>query len=230
MITGRQIRAARGLLGWDAATLAKKSGIARETISRIETDMVQPQEKSLARILSAFNDESVEFTDNSGVRMKPQNVDTLQDTHGFTRFFDIVYEHMRDHGGTICVSGVDERLFSKYRLNTDLHRARMAELARTREDYDMRILVEEDDTDFAAANYARYRWTPKRHFSSTAFYVFGPYLALISFDHQPPPLIILIKSAAFGDAYRNAFEVAWHNAILPESPRGMKKKKSKNEK
>ncbi|MBP7253233.1 MAG: hypothetical protein KBA75_07100, partial [Alphaproteobacteria bacterium] len=46
-------------------------------------------------------------------------------------------------------------------------------------------------------------------------YVFGTSLAVSSFDNQPPTLIILINSAAFADAYRNAFDIAWNNAIIP---------------
>ena len=42
MITGRQIRAARGLVDWSAATLADKAGLTRETVSKIEDETVQP--------------------------------------------------------------------------------------------------------------------------------------------------------------------------------------------
>jgi transcriptional regulator with XRE-family HTH domain len=220
MITGRQVRAARALLDWDSATLADKAGLTRQTVSRIESDVVQPQEGTLARLMQAFGEGGIEFTDNSGVRLKPQSVEVLSDTAGFTRFYDYVYEEVRRHGGAICVSGVDEKLFSKYRLNPEIHRERMRALCAERSDIRMRILVEEGDLNFVASAYASYRWQPKKYFSKAAFYVFGSSLALISFDHQPPPLIILIKSAAFADAYRNAFDIAWDNAIDPPASGG----------
>ena len=215
MITGRQIRAARALLNWDSSILAEKAGLTRQTVSRIESDVVQPQENTLARIMQAFGEGGIEFTDNSGVRLKPQSVEVLSDTAGFTRFYDFVYEEISRHGGIVCVSGVDEKLFSKYRLNPEMHRERMRALCQTRDDIRMRILVEEGDYNFVASSYATYRWQPKKHFSKAAFYVFGGALALISFDSQPPPQIIIIKSAAFADAYRNAFDIAWENAIEP---------------
>ncbi|MBP7253709.1 MAG: helix-turn-helix transcriptional regulator [Alphaproteobacteria bacterium] len=215
MITGRQIRAARALLDWDSAELAFKTGLTRQTISRIEADIVQPQEGTLSRILMAFSESGLEFTDNSGVRLKPQSVEVLSDTGGFASFYDYVYEEIKHHGGTVCVSGVDEKLFAKYRLNPEMHRERMRALCQERSDIQMRILVEEGDLNFVASSYATYRWQPRKHFSKAAFYVFGSSLALISFDNQPPPLIILIKSAAFADAYRNAFDIAWNNAIIP---------------
>lgn len=215
MITGRQIRAARALLDWDSSVLAEKAGLTRQTVSRIESDVVQPQENTLSRIMLAFSESGIEFTDNCGVRLKPQSVEVLSDTSGFSRFYEYVYEEISRHGGMVCVSGVDEKLFSKYRLNPEIHRERMKELCSHRKDIHMRILVEEGDYNFAASSYATYRWQPKKHFSKAAFYVFGSSLALISFDNQPPPLIILIKSAAFADAYRSSFDIAWNNALIP---------------
>ena len=215
MITGRQIRAARALLDWDSSALAFKSGLTRQTISRIEADIVQPQENTLARLMLAFSENGVEFTDNSGVRLKPQSVEVLVDTAGFTQFYDTVYEETSRQGGVVCVSGVDEKLFSKYRLNPEVHRERMRELCKKRGDIEMRILVEEGDYNFVASQYADYRWQPKEYFSKAAFYVFGSCLALISFDNPTPPLIILIKSAAFAEAYRSSFEIAWNHAIIP---------------
>src|SRR5277367_4877107 len=99
MITGRQIQAARALLGWEATDLATKSGLSRETISKIENSHVQPHEKTLTSIFRAFNENGIEFTDNSGVRLKPQNVEALVGSAGFTRFYEIVHEHLSKHGG-----------------------------------------------------------------------------------------------------------------------------------
>jgi transcriptional regulator with XRE-family HTH domain len=44
MITPRQIRAARALLGLDAAELADRAGLTRATVTNIENSGVQPRE------------------------------------------------------------------------------------------------------------------------------------------------------------------------------------------
>src|ERR1700734_3009507 len=111
MITGRQIRAARGLLGWDATDLAAKADLTRETVSKIENEAVQPHEKTLASIERVFDENGVEFTDNSGVRLKPQGVEILIGQAGLQKFFDGVYEYARKYGGTIVQLGIDENLF-----------------------------------------------------------------------------------------------------------------------
>ena len=139
----------------------------------------------------------------------------------------MVYEDVHQYGGHVCVNNVDEKLFSKYRLNAAMHRQRMAELAKLRKDFRTEILIEEGDHNFAASGYADYRWIPKSYFSRAVFYIFGPYLVLISFDHQPPPPNILIKSAAFADAYRHAFDIRWSNAVKPPTQKGKSAKRGR---
>ena len=86
MITGRQIRAARGLLKWSAISLAEKAGLTRETINKIEDEIVQPREGTVTDIIRVFDESGVEFTDNSGVRLKPQGVEVLIGKQGLCEF------------------------------------------------------------------------------------------------------------------------------------------------
>jgi len=216
MITGRQIRAARALLGWDATDLAEKAGLTRETVSKVENDSVHAREDTLAKMLRVFSQNDVELTDNSGVRLKPQSVEIFEGTSGFFAFYSYVYDYLVQYGGDVCVSGVDEKLFVKYQGDfSDIHMKRMAELAEKHKEFMMHILVQEGDYNFVASNYAKYKWQSKKHFSATPFYVFGNQLALISFTHEPAPLVILIKSSCFAEAYRHSFDLAWDGAQIP---------------
>lgn len=64
MITGPQIRAARGLLGWSAREAAERSGLSLPTIQRLERDAgVSPkaQARTLADLKRAFEEAGVEF-------------------------------------------------------------------------------------------------------------------------------------------------------------------------
>lgn len=217
MITGRQIRAARALLDWDAEDLAEKAKLSRDTVFNIEKGAVQARGGSMEKIVQAFAGNGVEFTDN-GVRARPTSVDTFEGRDGFVRFFDQMYEHIRPRGGEICVSGVDERLFVKYQGGfADVHMKRMAELAKQKPSLKMRILIAEGDNNFVASSYASYRWQPREQFSPTSFYVFGDCLALISFTYEPAPLVVLIKSAAFAEAYKHSFNLAWSLSVEPKT-------------
>ena len=50
MISGRQIRAARGLLDMSQEELAKSAGLTPQAIRKIEDGTVQPREGSMADI------------------------------------------------------------------------------------------------------------------------------------------------------------------------------------
>jgi len=75
MIGGAQIRAGRALLNWSAAELAKRSGVTRFTIQRLEQhDAVPPsRSQTLEDIQRALEAAGVEFigtpVDRPGVRL-----------------------------------------------------------------------------------------------------------------------------------------------------------------
>lgn len=221
LITRRQIKAARSLLEWDAEVLANKAGLSRDTVFNIESGRTQARESSLHEIARVFDENGVEFTDNEGVKFKPKNIVTYEGQERFSEYYDFVYNYLHANGGDVCIGGVDNQYFSQYRPDRAMHRARMAALVKERKDVRVRILVKEGDERLFGAAYAEYRWQPKEYFYPTSYYAFGEYLALISFANEPPPLVVMIKSVAFAEAYRQLFNFAWDNAVeVPASMRG----------
>ena len=211
-----QIRAALGLLKWENETLAKACGVTPQSISNIKRGVTRPQPRILSSIRNVFEKHGVEFLENSGVRLKAEGVEILQGTDGFRKFYDLIYDRVSHDGGIICVSGVDENLFAKYQKGFgENHMERMTKLVRARKDIRMRILVREGDTNLIATSYATYRWQNPESFSPTAFYVFGDYLGLISFEGENAPKVILIHSAIFAEAYRRQFSAHWRSAVTP---------------
>jgi len=215
MITVPQIRGARGLLGWDAGDLAKKTGLTRATLSNIENDNVQAREATMKIIARVFDESGIEFTENEGVKFKPQGMEIYEGKDRFDEFYDFIYEHLKRNGGNICIYGHNGRIFSKYRKDPDLHRKRMMELREERQDFSVRTLQEEGDDFMPNAAFSEYRWQKKEYFPPTSYYVFGSCVALISFEGTTPPFVILIKSALFAEAYRRSFDFAWSLAEVP---------------
>jgi hypothetical protein len=143
-------------------------------------------------------------------------METFEGREGFVRFFETVHHYLETYGGEICVGGVDESLFVKYQGDyANQHMDKMLEITQKNSNINMRILIEEGDKNFVASHYATYKWLPKKYFLPTAMYVFGENLALISFTHDPAPLVILIQSAAFAEAYRHSFNMLWEMASNP---------------
>lgn len=75
MITGLQIRAARGALGWSASQLAEKAGVALRTIARFEeTDGIPPSRtNTLVDVVKTLEAAGIEFIgtpdDGPGIRL-----------------------------------------------------------------------------------------------------------------------------------------------------------------
>jgi DNA-binding XRE family transcriptional regulator len=203
------------------AELADLAGVTRETLSDWETDTVTPRKATAEAVRAVLHGKGIEFLDYDGVRRRPDGIDILQGQEGFEQFYDRVYLHVKHHGGSICVSGVDEALFAKHHgpEHSRAHLERMTALCQSRHDISFKILIKEGDANFLASTYATYRWQPREHFSPTPFYLFGDRLALITFDADPAPKILLIRSAVFADAYRKQFQIAWEAAKDPPQKR-----------
>ena len=214
MLTPRQIRAARGLLGWEATELGKLTHLSRETIANIESGRTQAREGSLERIAKAFQEGGVEFLPNEGVRIKPEGLEIYEGAERFNQFYDFLYEHVKTHGGDICLNITDEPLIGKYRTNSATHYIRMQDLKDRNIIKSFRILA--NKSNFATQyNYNTYKWQPETSISPTAFYTFGDCLALISFTHDPAPYVVVLQSPPLAASYRQAFDIAWGAAKEP---------------
>jgi len=70
-VTSAHVRAARGLLKWTVRDLAERSGVHRNTITKIEADQAK-HEPTIAAVLRALEVAGVEFLngDAPGVRLR----------------------------------------------------------------------------------------------------------------------------------------------------------------
>jgi DNA-binding XRE family transcriptional regulator len=205
-VKGRQIRAARALLGWQSTFLAEKVGLARETISKIEDESVQPRAKNLADIVRVFDENGIEFIDNLGVRFKPRRLEVYEGDAGFREFIDDLYAFAQSTHAEICVSGVDETAFIHHLGQTfaDQHVARMTALG----DVTVRCLICEGDTDVFCDSFNEYRWAPSSLFSAVPFYVYGKKFAVVIFEDNQV-MVVVIDSEPVAKAYRKQFELIW---------------------
>jgi len=92
MITGRQIRAARALLGIDIVDLAEAAGITRNTLAAIEQAARQPHKASLTRVVRVLTERGIEFTAGDGVRMRSTGIEVFEGPERFDAFYDFLYE------------------------------------------------------------------------------------------------------------------------------------------
>lgn len=220
LITTDQIRAARALLNWSQAELAKYSGLARPTIVKIETETQAPELKSLEKIISAFQTAGVEFGLDESVSRKNQDVKIYRGIDEFPKFFEELYNHVKASGGMIVVSNVDERKWVGAQGNffTSTYAKNMTAI---RDKIDFRILIREGDDYMPASPYATYRWVPEEHFATVPFHVYDDRFSIFLFLDEP--IILSVRDRAAADIYREKFLYQWKNALsIPKA----KKKKS----
>jgi transcriptional regulator with XRE-family HTH domain len=210
MITGKQIRAARVLLDWDAEDLAEKAGLNRETVFNIERGTVQARPGSLEKIVKAFNDHRVEFLDDQGVRFRPEDVLVISGVMGIDRFSDLVYGFTKTEGGVIRQMGIEETAFGRCAPEVAAaHRKRMSELVRVKKNIKIRAILKDGDNNFENTDYAEFRWYPQHVPPPVPYYIFGDTVCIFAFEADPSPKIILITSPAISLAYVTQFDAVW---------------------
>jgi transcriptional regulator with XRE-family HTH domain len=215
MITQRQIRAARALLGWDAADLALKAGLTRATLSNIENDLVQARAGTIEKIMKVFESYNIEFIPDEGVKRRSDSITKLQGFKDFKFFMDQVYESATQQysingSKPICICNLDNSLFRKYMK--DYHVIHVERLKRI-EGLKIRSLASNiDDNHVKGASYLVYRYLKELKAVVAPFYVFGDKFALIDFDVDDPPKILLIHSPSLAQSYRNQFDIMWKYA------------------
>jgi DNA-binding XRE family transcriptional regulator len=219
MITGRQIRAARALLEWDAEDLATKAELSRDTIFNIENGKVQARGSSADKIVRAFNKNGLEFTDNSGVRLKPSGLETYEGDMANRTLLNDVYNTLRDTGGEVLISHVDEAMatesVSQEFLDKHLERLEKANIKE-------RMLVRKGDSNMITETIA-YRAIPEKYFVPTALFIYGDKLGLASWSGSKRSVII--HDALFAESARKLFNFVWDHAESLENPSKTKGKK-----
>lgn len=209
-ITTAQIRGARGLLDWSQAELSRRTGISTTSIGNIESGHTQARESTMQVIEKAFEGGGIEFVGREGLKLKSREVTMFQGERGFTDFFNLVYETVLKETPEILVSNVEEKSFLRWaEADAEQHMSRMQAVKGLK----CRVLLREGDVDFAAADYAEYRWLPQALFGSVPFYVFGKNLGILLLEGDP--VIIVIHYPAVADAYKLQFDVLWNMSKVP---------------
>ncbi len=200
------------MLDWSQGDLAAKSGLTTETIKNSERGHTQLRESTAKAIIDAFDMAGVEFTPNSGVRLRNQMIVTLEGDNANRILLDDVYRTLRDaEHKVVYVGGVKEEETIKgvdyQSLIEHLQRLKSAGITE-------KLLVEEGDTNYVAP-IGYYRWVPKNYFENVPIQIYGDKIAFL--DWGPPQKIIVITHKKLATALAKLFEFAWDKASLPLS-------------
>ncbi len=210
MISAAQLRAARGLLDWTRSELAKASGVSAETIKNIEHGIYAPQETTVGAIAKAFSEHNVEFTESDGVRKNANIIINYQGIADFRKYADDIYQVLLQNpkDRQILIFGNNDQEFLEALGDyAQIHMKRMSKL----ENLDFRALVLEG-MDVIVTKYIQYRRLENMAFA-IPFSVYSNRFDFIMYGRGDTyPRVVVIKSKAVADAYREQFEVFWKNS------------------
>ena len=213
MIDFRQIRAARALLNWSQAQLARAAGMATSSIKNIESESSSARKETLAQIHDAFDLNGIEFTHGTGVRLKNDIVAVYDGKRATTALLDSIYAHVQTSiEREVCIIGLDEA----FSVETDGAQVLANHIERlTKAGIRERILICEGDTRFLNGPEC-YRWLPRQYFTRNApIYIFGDRIAIHSGSLKRRTIII--ESRALAQHMRMVFTLLWDCASIAPS-------------
>lgn len=216
-ILANQMRSARAWLNWSRENLADKADVVVNTIAAIERGdgASEPNARTLAKIMRAFEEAGVELADDGGVRPRVSRVSYFTGKDGFRRFFDDIYETVRTHpNADVCIANVDELLFAKWLGDYEaVHIARMTTLAPTR----YKVLLKENDFHLRSSLYSEFRWLEANRFADVCIYLYGDKSAFIEFAVDSVSVTV-VDNMPVTRSLRRMFDASW----AASSPVGVK--------
>jgi transcriptional regulator with XRE-family HTH domain len=209
MISVRQMRAARALIGWKQSDIASASGLSLTAFNAIETEAASPRASTVAKIQQAYEESGVEFLPGDGLRMKAEtfNIRTLEGHDTVFGLLDDVFDTLKRTGEHMRWFGVSEDLMiRKYRSAHFNYFVKMKE-AGLREHC---LCGVEQKQFYAPPSVSDYRVLPQELMGNVDYGVYGMKLCIGTFTKKYR--VIIIEHEGIADAYRRQYDSFWKMA------------------
>jgi transcriptional regulator with XRE-family HTH domain len=208
VITSRQIRAARGLIGWTQTDLAESTGLSRSTIAAIEKEVSNPTLDIISRIGTVFENNQIEFLPQEGVRFRHPVIYQDELPEANRRLLEDIYTvstkfKFKTGVCDILIFGLQEedaqRSVGDY-LTEHIERLKGAGLRE-------KILCGPDTRTFVAPR-SWYRRLPELHASQNLIHVYGHKIAIVHW--RPKEFVIVIDNKLVANICRAMFYQLWN--------------------
>lgn len=203
MLTAAQLRAARGLLDWTRADLAKAANISPETIKNIEHGTFRPQEATTQTIIRAFAMRDIVFTEEEGVKRRRDTVTILNGDDCYLKTLEHVEMIMQGDASEILFMYVDNALSSEAVIEADLRLRKMG--------CKFRSLIEEGNS-YILYPLTEYRCLPRRFFNNEVHVVYKDRVATLINKREQ---MVIIRNGNIADTMRKSFEFIWAHCSQP---------------
>jgi transcriptional regulator with XRE-family HTH domain len=208
-ITSRQIRAARGLVGWTQSDLAEAAGVSRSTIAAIEkeTGKSNPTAEIIDRIRKVLENSEVEFLPQEGVRVRHPTIYEDDQPDANRRLLEDIYnvssQFKFDTGlSDILIYGLREEDAERSVGHYVTEHVERLKLGGLRE----KILCGPDTRTFIAPR-SSYRRLSKLDSSISPIHIYGDKIAIVHW--RPKEFVVSIESRPIANAARAMFYELW---------------------
>jgi transcriptional regulator with XRE-family HTH domain len=192
-----QLAAARAMLGWSQKELSSRTNITAEAINRIERGEIEnPRVSTIETIKQIFEENGIEFLDQSGVRFKSNKIREISGEDCCLKMFDDIFYYLKKDDELLLI-GVDERL-SPSKIRDAVRRIRKAGIK-------MRNLTEESNT-YLMGELDEYRYLPKEYYQNEGLLVYGNKIASFLSDVGK---VIIIEDKDLASSIKNLFNFIW---------------------
>lgn len=208
IITSRQIRAARGLIGWTQTDLAAAANLSRSTVAAIEKETANPTLDILNRIRAEFENRQVEFLTQEGVRFRQPTIQYDDQPEANRRLLEDIYGVAADFKfksniDDILIFGLkeedSEKSLGDY-LEKHIERLKQAGLQE-------KILCSPDTRTFVAPR-SWYRMLPELDPAQSPIHIYGDKIAVLQW--RPKEIVIAVESKPIATAFRAMFYQIWN--------------------
>lgn len=208
-ISIRQIRAARGLLGWTQNDLARKAGLSLRALSSIESALTTPRSDTQSYLQQALEEGGVEFLEGQGVRLREEvlQIHQYEGAEALQVIFSDVF-HVCQEGGEILGLNLDERYFQEHGGDRIESFYKEMKKRKIRE----RLLIRKGDT-VTISDKSHYRWLRRDLFTEVPFIVYGNTILQVLW--KPTLRVILIRNQSLANAYKKQFDIYWEKESEP---------------
>lgn len=212
MITVKQLKAARALLGWSQQELGEHAGLSQTAIANIETMRHRPTEAHLRHLREACETAGIQFIEG-GVRERSDFIKFISGPNYRLTMIDYIFAKLvANQQSEYLVSGVDTTLLTDDELaGVAMHVQRLQAAGLSQ-----RVLVREGTkAEQVSGPPSWYRALPAAMFSATTpCFVFADRYAMMLYDKQQ---VVIIRNAALADDQKRKFNMLWENAKTLES-------------
>ena len=203
---GKQIAAARQLLGWSQADLADKAGVSKPSIIRMEKDLYSVKDDMRRSVEIVFSQDDVEFIDG-GVRQINKVVNVYEGDDCYIRLMDDAFIELADTNGEILFSASDERRSPEIIINKF---NAMRALGIT-----MRSLIKSGDT-YVMGELDEYRWMDDDLFvDGDVKVIFSDKVAYLM-SWRGIPRVVIIQDKNIAKENKRFFEYVWNKSNKPQ--------------